>query len=59
MDPSNYRGITLFSSLGKIFSSLIYNRIENEIEKKTYSHLSNQALGKTADLLTIYLHFLV
>ena len=34
MDPSNYRGITLFSSLGKIFSSLIYNRIENEIEKK-------------------------
>ena len=34
MDPSNYRGITLFGSLGKIFSSLIYNRIENEIEKK-------------------------
>ena len=34
MDPSNYRGITLLSSLGKLFSSLIYNRIENEIESK-------------------------
>ena len=34
MDPSNDRGITLLSSLGKLFSSLIYNRIENEIESK-------------------------
>ena len=34
MDLSNYRGITLLSSLGKLFSSLIYNRIENEIESK-------------------------
>ena len=32
--PSNYRGITLLSSLGKLFSSLAYNRIENEIESK-------------------------
>ena len=28
-DPSNYREITLLSSLGKLFSSLIRNRIEN------------------------------
>ena len=28
------RGITLLSSLGKLFRSLIYNRIENEIEGK-------------------------
>ena len=34
MDPSNYRGITLLSSLGKLFNSLIYNRIENEIGSK-------------------------
>ena len=34
MDPSNYQGITLLSSLGKLFSSLIYNHIENEIESK-------------------------
>ena len=26
MDPSNYRGITILSSVGKLFSSLIYNR---------------------------------
>ena len=30
MDPSNYRGITLLSSLRKLFSSLIYNRIESK-----------------------------
>ena len=39
--PSNYRGITLLSSLEKLFSSLVYNRIENDIfsPSKTYSHL--------------------
>ena len=34
MDPSNYRGIILLSSFGKLSSSLICNRIENEIESK-------------------------
>ena len=34
MDPSNYQGITLLSSLGKLFSLLIYNRMESEIESK-------------------------
>ena len=34
MDSSNYRGIILLSSLGKLFSSLIYNHIDNEIESK-------------------------
>ena len=33
MALSNYREITPLSSLGKLFSSLIYNRIENEISK--------------------------
>ena len=37
-DPSNYRVIILLSSLGIIllssFSSLVYNRIENEIERQ-------------------------
>ena len=33
-DRSNYRGITLLRSLGKLFSSLVYNRNENEIESK-------------------------
>ena len=34
MDSSNYRGTTLLSSLRKLFSSLIYNHIKNEIESK-------------------------
>ena len=34
MEPSNYWGITLLSSVGKLFSSLIYNHNENEIESK-------------------------
>ena len=34
VDPSNYRGNTLVSSLAKLFSSLIYSRNENEIESK-------------------------
>ena len=34
MDPSNYRGVTLLSSLGNLFSSLFSNHIENEIESK-------------------------
>ena len=33
-DPSNYWGITLLSSLGKLFSSLAYNFIDNEIESR-------------------------
>ena len=34
MDLSNYRGITLLSLLGKLFSSFLYNHTENEIESK-------------------------
>ena len=30
-DPPNYQGITFLRSLGKLFSSLVYNHIENEI----------------------------
>ena len=31
---SNYRGIALTSCLGKLFSTLLHVRIENEVEKK-------------------------
>ena len=31
-DPSNYRGITLTSCLGKLFSTVLYKRIEHELE---------------------------
>ena len=33
-DPSNYRGITLTSCLGKPFSALLHVTIETEVEKK-------------------------
>ena len=31
-NPSNYRGITLLSTLGKVFTKLIYNRLEQFTE---------------------------
>lgn len=34
LDPNNYRGITLLSSLGKIFSSVFTKRLNNWIEKR-------------------------
>ena len=46
MDPSNYRGISLLRSLGKLFSSLIYNRIENEIKSKDILSLSQAGFRK-------------
>ena len=45
-DSSNYRGITLLSSSGKLFSSLVYNRIENEIESKDILSLSQAGFWK-------------
>ena len=58
-DPSNYRGITLLSSLGKIFTSLVYSRIENKIESKDILSPSQEGFRKVTKQLTIYLHFLV
>ena len=46
MDPSNYPGITLLSSLGELFSSLAYNRIKNEIESKDIVSLSQAGFRK-------------
>ena len=34
MDPSNYRGISLLSCLGKLYSTLLNNRLYNWAEKK-------------------------
>ena len=57
MDVSNYQGMTLVSSLGKLFSSLICNRIENEISK--YILLPSQAgfrknCGTTDHVFTLF-----
>ena len=32
-DPNNYRNITLSNCLGKLFNSILYNRLQNEIQK--------------------------
>ena len=52
-DPFNYRGITLTSFLGKLFSTLLHVRIENEGEKKNYSPSPKQASGKIIEQQTI------
>ena len=49
--PSNFRGIPLLSLIGKLFSSLVYNRIENEVESK--DTLLKQVLGKITKQQTI------
>ena len=49
-DPSNYQGITLLRSLGKLFSSLVYSHIENEIESKDIPSPSQiELIGKNLD----------
>ena len=32
-DPNNYGGITLSNCLGKLFNKILYNRLQNEIQK--------------------------
>ena len=54
MDPSNYRGIILLSSFGKLSTSLICNCIENEIESKDILSPSLEGFRKnyrTADYI--------
>ena len=57
-DPNNYRGITILSCLGKLFTSILSNRINVFIENS--GHLGNEQAGfrknfSTADhLFTMY-----
>ena len=46
-DPSDYRGITLTSCLGKLFSTLLHVRIENEVEKKKILFQSQAGFRKS------------
>ena len=34
-DPNNYRGITLSNCLGKLFNSILYNTLQNKLQKNT------------------------
>ena len=31
-NPNNYRGITLFNSLGKLFNTILYNRLTTKLQ---------------------------
>ena len=35
-DPNNYRGITLYSCLGKLFCHVLNTRISNHLENRSY-----------------------
>lgn len=50
-DPSNYRGITLVSSLGKAFTKIINNRLEKFSEK--YNIINENQAGFRSDRSTI------
>ena len=38
-DPNNYTGITLSNCLGKLFTTILYNRLQKEIHKVTTFYL--------------------
>ena len=52
-DPSNYHGITLTSCLGKLFSTLLHVRIENEVVKKKLLPQSQAGFRKYFERETI------
>ena len=54
-NPSNYRGITLLSTLGKVFTKLINNRLEKFTEIFGILKLNQAGLTKIIPPLTSYL----
>ena len=42
-NPNNYRGITLSNYLGKLFNTILYNRPQNELQKKNIFLSPSQA----------------
>ena len=44
-DPNNYRGITITSSVGKLFNSILNSRLDNFLEK--YNIIDNCQIGFT------------
>ena len=46
VDPNNYRGITLSSCLGKLFCHVLNNRINSELESKSFLKLEQAGFRK-------------
>ena len=60
-DPGNFRGISVSSCLGKLFNSLLRNRLEDKCVKESIIHKC-QASGKegarTSDHLLVFKHLI-
>ena len=56
-DPNNYRGITLNSCLGKLFCTILYNRLATIFEQENI-YCKEQGVGwgsaRNIEQLTIY-----
>ena len=60
-DPNNFRGICVSSCLGKVFNSLLRNRLEKKCIDDNIIHqsqISGKKAARTADHLLV-LHFLI
>ena len=53
-NPSNYRGITLNSSLGKLFYQILNNRVVESLKTNIYFQKSKQVSGKDLGRPTTY-----
>ena len=56
-DPSNYRGITLISCLGKLFLTILNNRLTQFVKEKNI--LSDKQLGFVAGNRTSDAHIII
>ena len=58
-DPNIHRGITLSNCLGKLFNTILYNRLQNEIKKISFYPLPRLGFEKITELLTTSSHYSV
>ena len=49
--PNNCRDITLSNCLGKLFNTILYNRLQNELQKILFYPLPRQGVKKITELL--------
>jgi hypothetical protein len=58
-DPNNFRGISVASCLGKVFNSLLRNRLENKVNKgkiMSTSQISGKSGARTSDHCLVFKH---
>ena len=60
-DPGNFRGISLSSCLGKVFNSLLRNRLESKCNKEkiiSNFQISGEKGARTSDHLLVFRHII-